>query len=138
MTGDQEVDGVIFTMQTIADDFEAKEWTARAERMREAIRLIERLYAKQPRPTACAEDIGFGMQCRRERGHSGPHASNPRVLFGEEPILRPYFCDWSSNGDADTWDTGCRKAFLINDHETPEKAGMRFCCFCGGEVRQHI
>lgn len=52
--------------------------------------------------------------------------------------MRPYFCDWSSNGDADTWDTSCGKAFLINDHETPEKAGMCYCCFCGGELRQHI
>jgi hypothetical protein len=37
----------------------------------------------------CAEDIGFGMKCRRERGHAGPHAQNPKVLFGEEPMPLP-------------------------------------------------
>lgn len=42
--------------------------------------------AELTKPVRCAEDIGFGMQCRRERGHAGPHAQNPRVLFGEEPV----------------------------------------------------
>lgn len=34
----------------------------------------------------CGEDIGFGMRCKRARGHAGPHAQNPKVLFGEEPV----------------------------------------------------
>jgi hypothetical protein len=37
-------------------------------------------------PVACCEDIGFGMRCRRVKDHAGPHAQNPKVLFGEDPV----------------------------------------------------
>lgn len=34
----------------------------------------------------CREDVGFGMQCRRERGHVGPHTWDPKRLYGEDPL----------------------------------------------------
>jgi len=39
-----------------------------------------------PVPSACGEDVGFNMKCRRVRGHVGPHAHSPKMLFGEEPV----------------------------------------------------
>lgn len=39
-----------------------------------------------PARVACGADIGFGMKCRRERGHEGFHTWDPKTLLGEEPV----------------------------------------------------
>lgn len=51
---------------------------------------------------------------------------------------RKVYCDWTNNDDSDQWDTDCGKSFCINERETPEDAAMRFCCFCGNVLRQHV
>ena len=43
-------------------------------------------------------------------------------------------CLWSREEDgSDTWSTGCGKEFQINDAQSTNDAGMKFCCFCGGQ-----
>lgn len=41
-------------------------------------------------------------------------------------------CIWAQDGDADsdTWATGCRHYFTLNDGG-PTDNEMRFCCYCG-------
>lgn len=48
-------------------------------------------------------------------------------------------CDWYQDGDydSDTWATGCKHLFIINEG-TPEDNRMAFCCYCGGEITQHL
>jgi hypothetical protein len=45
------------------------------------------------RAIACGEDIGFGMRCRRERGHYGFHTWDPKRLLGEDPVQLPASAD---------------------------------------------
>ena len=43
-------------------------------------------------------------------------------------------CGWNSDDDG-TYHTGCGQLFVLNDG-TPRENGMRFCCYCGGGLRQ--
>lgn len=48
---------------------------------------------------------------------------------------KPLQCGWTYDTDGYCWDTDCKNTFVIDDG-TPEDNGMRFCCFCGGEIKQ--
>lgn len=53
-----------------------------------AVATVDRVSIKTPRHKRlrCGQDVGFGMQCRRERGHDGFHTWDPKRLLGETPI----------------------------------------------------
>lgn len=42
-------------------------------------------------------------------------------------------CTWERD-DEGNWDTGCGERFCLNDG-TPSENSMRFCCYCGGKLR---
>jgi hypothetical protein len=48
-------------------------------------------------------------------------------------------CTWKLDEDefdvTDTWNTDCGSAFTVN-HGTPHENEMRFCCYCGGILRE--
>lgn len=46
-------------------------------------------------------------------------------------------CIWTFDPDGYCWDTDCKQTFIIEDG-TPEENRMRFCCFCGGELKQEV
>lgn len=43
-------------------------------------------------------------------------------------------CLWTEDDDA-TWGTACGQAFTIIEG-TPKENGMKFCCYCGGQLEQ--
>jgi hypothetical protein len=45
-------------------------------------------------------------------------------------------CVWAQDGEEDSWDTGCRKRFMINEG-SPSENGMDYCCYCGGRLVEH-
>ena len=52
----------------------------------------------------------------------------------EQGMIRPDTCTWTlDDADADTWSTSCDNLFMLSC-DTPLAHGMRFCCFCGGQL----
>ena len=43
-------------------------------------------------------------------------------------------CYWKTYEDYGLWHTDCGKEFHLLDG-TPEENNMKFCCFCGGELK---
>ena len=44
-------------------------------------------------------------------------------------------CLWSlMEDDTDLWETSCNKEFVLTEG-TPKKNKMRYCCFCGKEIK---
>lgn len=47
-------------------------------------------------------------------------------------------CIWAQDGEGEqSWDTGCRKRFNLNEG-TPRENKMLFCCYCGKPIEQHV
>lgn len=42
-------------------------------------------------------------------------------------------CWWTETGEM--WETSCKNAFVLNDG-TPRHNKMKFCCYCGGKLKQ--
>ena len=48
------------------------------------------------------------------------------------------FCVWHNDPETDnSWDTSCRQLFEIYDG-TPAENRMKFCCYCGKQIREAI
>lgn len=46
-------------------------------------------------------------------------------------------CKWCQDGDPDqdVWLTECGEGFCLSEG-TPFEHGMRYCCYCGGDLRE--
>lgn len=44
-------------------------------------------------------------------------------------------CAWTEDSDCGPWHTACGHAFTLEDG-APLDNGMRWCCFCGGQLVQ--
>lgn len=83
--------------------------------------------------SALPDNAGVPAQLRDLRANAKLIASAPSLMAEVERLRVPMAgeCTWSQNGDdSDSWDTGCRKLFRLDDG-TPTNNGMKFCCFCG-------
>jgi len=49
-------------------------------------------------------------------------------------------CIWGKHGGMEytfnRWDTGCGHKFYFNDEENPLSLGMKYCCFCRGNINE--
>lgn len=45
-------------------------------------------------------------------------------------------CIWRDNFDA-IYETACDNLHILNDG-SPEENGMRFCCYCGKELKSEL
>ena len=49
-------------------------------------------------------------------------------------MIRPDTCTWTPTDEGtDTWATRCDNLFMLSC-DTPLAHGMRFCCYCGGQL----
>lgn len=44
-------------------------------------------------------------------------------------------CTWSHDTDDDMWETTCGHAFVFSDGG-PKESEMKFCCYCGGALKE--
>lgn len=43
-------------------------------------------------------------------------------------------CAWVEDSDG-SWHTQCDNYFIVTEGK-PDENGMKFCCYCGGEIAQ--
>jgi len=43
-------------------------------------------------------------------------------------------CNWVEDSDGN-WATACANVFILGPAEPPEAHGMKFCCYCGKQLR---
>ena len=58
----------------------------------------------------------------------------PAPAVPAEPTVTAV-CEWRQDGTDVFWGTGCGNAFIIEEGP-PSENQMRFCCYCGGELRE--
>lgn len=69
---------------------------------------------------------------------SAPHAAMPLIPALQSQDRKDTFCVWHNDPETDnSWDTSCRQLFELYDG-TPTENGMKFCCYCGGSLVEHI
>lgn len=44
-------------------------------------------------------------------------------------------CTWVHDEWEDSWDTTCGEKFQLTEG-TPRDNGMKYCCYCGGELKE--
>jgi hypothetical protein len=53
-----------------------------------------------------------------------------------KPVVVSVTCDWTRRDTYGVyWETACGHAVPLADG-SPTQAGMRFCCYCGGLLRE--
>jgi rRNA maturation endonuclease Nob1 len=46
-------------------------------------------------------------------------------------------CTWLHDEWEDAWDTACGEKFQLTEG-TPSENGMKYCCYCGGELKEKM
>ena len=71
--------------------------------------------------------------------HEGDIKGTPARDISAEVLRAGLGCEWTQDrefyGDATgQWNTGCDNCFTLFDG-TPDDNGMKFCCYCGKELK---
>lgn len=52
------------------------------------------------------------------------------------PVPRNAACVWTHHEELSMWATGCNNEFQFMECDGPKANGMKFCCYCGGVLRE--
>ena len=64
----------------------------------------------------------------------------PKTNHAAEPVVHGVVsaCIWSQDDAGhDIYSTSCNNTFRLDDG-TPSENKMKFCCFCGGRLEEHL